>query len=520
METLYFIYPVAMTVESKRRRAEIANGRSGMLEQLTKTSLEAQKDEQTRNVRLTPAVRHQDRFKVLQTVFGDEGVSCMDDCRKQHGRGLGLHHLNCPDLVVYPENVEQIQWLCKYASEHQIPLIPYGLGSSVKGQTDAIQGGISIDMGRMNRVLEFHPENRTIRLQVGITKNALADYLAESDLFLPIEIGNCDASIGGMIGTNARGSMAAYYGSMRDFVLAVKVVTAEGNVLSTGRLAPCPVSGFNLNSLFIGAEGTLGVIVEATLKLAPIPRAITCAIATFDTLENALSSAVQIHSQGVSVQRCELIDSHTVASINAFHSTTFQEKPCLFIEAHANNRAAADSAIEECKDICRESGLLDYTQFTDDESEALPMLWTAKSTIWLSAIRRSPRTDAAIADVSVPMSRLKELVAFGLKSMHELKINWSAFVCQVGMGSVTLLLPCKSDDKSYESNLKTFLNRFNANALSLDGTITAQYCVGSEKREELEQEIGKEAIAVMRHLKRALDPKNILNPGKIFLFFD
>ena len=506
-----------MSREANLKRADFVSGRQVEFDALSKDVFCALKDESTRNIILKPSTRYQDIYNPLCQYFGYEGVSYLDADRKMHGQDVSVHQMAIPDIIVFPKKSEQIQWLASFATYHKIPLIAYGKGSSLQASSIATYGGITIDMSRMSAVLDYNPDDQEIRVQAGITKNSLSDYLKESNLFLPIDTG-CDATIGGLISTNASGAGSFFYGTMKNYVLSMKVVMPDGNIITTGRRARRNSTGFDLNSLFIGSEGTLGIVVEATLKLQPIPKAVAAAYASFENLEDALNSAIKLIRHGLSLQRCDLLDKQTIKSINRFNSTEFPEKHYIFIEAHGNSRSSVDFTIDDCKNVCREGGVEEFVQVSD-EVEA-PMLWKARSTAWMSIARSSKNIQLAVVDVAVPLSKLSEAIQGSQKDLQLLNVHFAPIISHVGDASFNVIIPVHYHDRDAVRQIETACSRISQRAIQLDGTCSASHGIGSAKRELLEAELGRETIKLMRTIKTSFDPKNIMNPGKILMSFE
>lgn len=504
-----------MTNEMNFKRAELVNGRQTEFDALCKDVLDSIKDESTKEVNLKPSTRFQDIYNVLGQHFGYDGVTYLDIERKMHGQGVSISHMAIPDIVVFPKQIDQIRWLVSFAANHKIPLIPYGKGSSLQSNALAPQGGITVDMSKMSAVLEFDPDDQEIRVECGMSKNALSDYLKESNLFLPVDTG-CDASIGGLIAANASGAGSFYYGTMRSHVLSLKVVMPDGNIIITGNRARKHSVGYDLNSLFIGAEGTLGIVVEAVLKLQPIPKAFAGAYASFENLDEAMNSATKLIRQGLCLQRCELLDKATIRAINKFHGSDFQLKNYLFIESHGNSRAGVDYTIDDCKDICREGGIEEFVQFSEESSE-FPMLWKARSTAWMTIARSGKNVQLAVVDVAVPLSKLAEAVQGAKKDLDLLQIEHAPIISHVGDGAFYIIIPVHYHDRIAIQQVEAVCSRISHRAIQLGGTCSASNGIGSAKRELLEAELGRETIKVMRAVKTSFDPNNIMNPGKVFI---
>lgn len=504
--------------ESNLKRFDFVTGRQFEFDSLCQDVLNSIKDENSRNLNLKPSTKYQDIYNYLSQYFGYEGVSYLNDDRKIHGQDISTNQLAIPDIVVYPKKVEQLQWLTSFASHHRIPLIPYGNGSSIQSNVVASQGGITIDMSKMNAVLEFHPDDHEIRVQAGITKNALTDYLKGSNLFFPLDTG-CDASLGGLICTNASGSGSFHYGGMKSHVISMKVVSPDGNIVSTGKGARKQSLGYDLNSLFIGSEGTLGIVIEVVLKLQPVPKAVAAAFVSFDVLEDALNCSVELIQQGLCLHKCELMDKDAIRAINKFHCTDFHLKHYIFLEAHGNSRESVDLTIDDCKDVCREGGMEEFFQFSDDSAD-IPMFWRARGTAWTCIARSGKNVQIAVVDVAVPLSKYSDLVLAAKKDFELMKIEYSPMISHFGDGAVYFIIPVHFIDRSAVQKVEVVASRISQRAIQMEGTCSASNGIGAAKRELLAAELGPEAIKLMRNIKAGLDPKNIMNPGKVFVSFE
>lgn len=506
-----------MSNESNLRRADFVSGRQHEFDGLCHDVFNSLKDESTRTINLRPSTAFTGIYNILCQRFGYEGVSYLDSDRKMHGQDISINQMAIPDIVVFPRKIDQIQWLASFANNQKIPLIPYGCGSSVQSNAVASQGGITIDMRNMADVLEFNPEDQEIRIEAGMTKNDLSNYLKHSNLFLPIDTG-CDASIGGLIATNASGAGSFYYGCMKSHVISLKVVMPDGNIIITGNRARKHSIGYDLNSLFIGAEGTLGIVVEAVLKLKPVPKAIAAAYASFENSVDAINYATKLIRQGFSIQRCEFTDRQVIHSINKFHNTSFPENEYVFIESHGDTSAAVSYVIEECKGASIEYNVVDFKEFSDEAE--IPMLWKARSTSWMSIARISKNIQLAVIDVAVPLSKMTEAIIGAQKDMELLKVKFAPIISHVGDGSFYIIIPVHYHDRSAVHEIGTLCSRISRRAIQLEGTCSASNGIGTAKRELLEAELGRETIKIMRAIKSSFDPNNFMNPGKIFVTFE
>lgn len=508
-----------MASEANIRRADFVNGRLPEFDALSKNIFDSLKEESTRNINLKPTSRFTDIYNSLNQYFGYEGVTYLDTDRKMHGQDISIHQMAFPDIVVFPKRIGEIQWLCSFASNRKIPLIPYGRGSSLQSNAVAPQGGITIDMSKMSHVLEFNPDDQEIRVEAGMTKNSLSDYLKDSNLFLPVDLG-CDATIGGLIATNASGASSFYYGSMKNHIISLKVIMPDGNLIITGNRARKHSIGYDLNSLFIGAEGTIGIVVEAVLKLEPVPKAINAAYASFENIEDALNCGAKLIRQGLLLQRCELLDKQAIQAINKFHNTEFAVKNYIFIESHGNTRSSVDFAIDECKDICREGNVEEFIQFSAEETIEMPMIWKARSTAWMSIAHFGKNIQLAVVDVAVPLSKLYEAIQSAKKDLELLSVKFAPIIAHIGDGSFYLIIPVHFNDRFAVHEVEILCSRISQRAIQLEGTCSASNGIGTAKRELLEAELGKETINIMRNMKTSFDPNNIMNPGKVFMSFE
>ena len=446
----------------------------------------------------------------LQNRFGGQ-CSLAQAVREQHGRDEGSLQAPPPSAVVFAENTRDVADAVKLASQYEVPVIPYGAGSSLEGHLLAVQGGISIDVGRMNRVLSINADDLTVTVQPGITRKQLNEAIKDTGLFFPIDPG-ADASIGGMSATRASGTNAVRYGTMRENVLALEVVTASGEVIRTGTRAKKSSAGYDLTRLMVGSEGTLGVITEVTLKLYPLPEAISAATCSFPTIEAAVRTVIQVIQLGVPIARCELIDANTVRMVNAHSKLGLREEPMLLMEFHGSPASVKEQA-ETVQEIASEFEGNAFQWATTPEERT--RLWTARHNAYFAAIQSKPGCRAISTDTCVPISRLADCL---LDSVAEADASGIPYflVGHVGDGNFHfgyLIDPAIPEERERAEVLN---NQLVARALRLEGTCTGEHGVGLHKMDFLLTEAGTGAVDMMRSIKRALDPDNILNPGKIF----
>jgi D-lactate dehydrogenase (cytochrome) len=431
--------------------------------------------------------------------------------REQHGRDESVYDVPPPAAVVFAQNTQDVSDAVTLAASHKVPVIPFGVGSSLEGHLLAVQGGISIDVSRMDQVLSINAEDLTVTVQPGVTRKAVNEAVKSEGLFFPIDPG-ADASIGGMAATRASGTNAVRYGTMRENVLALEVVTASGEVIRTGTRAKKSSAGYDLTRLMVGSEGTLGVITEVTLKLYPLPEAISAATCSFPTIEAAVRTVIQVIQLGVPIARCELIDANTVRMVNAHSKLGLREEHMLLMEFHGSPASVKEQA-ETVQEIASEFEGNAFQWATTPEERT--RLWTARHNAYFAAIQSKPGCRAISTDTCVPISRLADCL---LDSVVEADASGIPYflVGHVGDGNFHfgyLIDPAIPEERERAEVLN---NQLVARALRLEGTCTGEHGVGLHKMDFLLTEAGTGAVDMMRSIKRALDPDNILNPGKIF----
>ena len=458
------------------------------------------------NQRSTPAVL----IEALKARFLDRCSTALV-VREQHGRDESVFNVPPPSAVVFAESTKDVADAVTLASQCDVPVIAFGIGSSLEGHLLAVQGGISIDVSRMNQVLSINAEDLTVTVQPGVTRKQLNEAVKSTGLFFPIDPG-ADATLGGMSATRASGTNAVRYGTMRENVLALEVVTASGEVIRTGTRAKKSSAGYDLTRLMVGSEGTLGVITEVTVKLYPLPEAISAAACSFPSIEAAVRTTIAVIQMGVPIARVELIDAHTVRMVNAYAKLGLREEPMLLMEFHGSPTGVKEQA-ELVQDIASEHGGNAFEWASTPEART--RLWTARHNAYFAAIQSRPGCRAVTTDTCVPISRLADCL---LDSVAEAEASGLPYflVGHVGDGNFHfgyLIDP----DSTHERELAEALNhKLVARALKLEGTCTGEHGVGLHKMDFLVTETGNGAVDMMRAIKRALDPKNIMNPGKIF----
>jgi D-lactate dehydrogenase (cytochrome) len=431
--------------------------------------------------------------------------------REQHGHTTTWIDNQPPDAVVFPQSTEDVQDIVRLCAAHRVPLIGFGQGTSLEGQLNAPRGGICLDFRDMNRVLAVHAEDLDCVVEPGITRKQLNENLRDQGVFFPIDPG-ADASLGGMAATRASGTNAVRYGTMKDNVLALKAVLANGEVISTGHRAKKSSAGYDLTRLLVGSEGTLGIITELTLRLAGIPEAISSGICPFPSVEAACNATILAIQSGIPVARIELLDEMQVKASNAYSKLTLPEMPMLFLEFHGSEQSVAEQS-ERFGEIARElgGGPFDWATKTEDRTR----LWQARHDAYWAVMGLRPGVRALSTDVCVPISRLAECVTQSQRDVKESRLL-APIVGHVGDGNFHMLLLIDHTDADEVERAKAFLERLVDRALAMDGTCTGEHGIGQGKMKYLPAEHGEPALAAMRAIKRALDPLDIMNPGKIF----
>ena len=445
----------------------------------------------------------------LAAAFGNRVVTSQA-VREQHGNTLTWIANQPPDAVVYPQNTEDVQQIVRICAANGVPVIPFGVGTSLEGHVNAPLGGVSIDFRDMNKVLAVHGEDLDCVIEPGITRKALNEQLRDSGLFFPIDPG-ADASLGGMAATRCSGTNAVRYGTMKDNVIALKVVLANGEVIDTARRAKKTSAGYDLTRLMVGSEGTLGVITQLTLRLSGIPEAISGGICPFPTVEACCKTAIHTIQSGIPVARIELLDALQVRACNMHSKLGLPETPMLFLEFHGTEASVAEQS-KRFGEIAAEYAGGPFTWTTRPEDRT--RLWEARHHAALSNFALRPGATMVPTDVCVPISRLAECVTETQRDIEESRIL-APIVGHVGDGNFHLTLLVDMNDADEVKRAKGLSERLVERALAMDGTCTGEHGVGQGKMKYLEAEHGAAALAVMASIKRALDPQNIMNPGKI-----
>jgi len=446
----------------------------------------------------------------LQAHFGTR-CSGAAAVREQHGRDESPYPTTPPELVLFCESTADVAFAVQQAAQHAVPVIPFGIGSSLEGHLLAVQGGVSLDLGRMNRVLVVNAEDLTVTVEPGVTREQLNREIRDSGLFFPIDPG-ANATLGGMAATRASGTNAVRYGTMRENVLALEVVTAQGEAIRTGTRARKSSAGYDLTRLFVGSEGTLGVITQLTLKLYPLPEAVSAAICHFPSVDTAVQAAMQIIQMGVPIARCELLDANAVRAVNAHDKLALREQPMLLMEFHGSPAGVQEQAAT-VQDIARDHGGEDFQWATTPEERT--KLWTARHHAYFAALQTRPGCRCVTTDTCVPISRLAESIGDSQAEADAAGLPYF-IVGHVGDGNFHVGYLIDPDSPEERATAERLSSQLVQRALRLGGTCTGEHGIGLHKMDFLVEEAGAGAVAMMRTLKQALDPLNIMNPGKIF----
>ncbi len=449
----------------------------------------------------------------LKAHFGERCSTALV-VREQHGRDESAYTtVPPPAAVVFAQSTDDVAQTVRMAAAYKVPIIPFGVGTSLEGHLLAVQGGISIDLGRMNKVLAINPEDLTVTVQAGVTRKQVNEEVKSTGLFFPIDPG-ADATIGGMSATRASGTNAVRYGTMRENVLGLEVVTASGEVIRTGTRARKSSAGYDLTRLMVGSEGTLGVITEITLKLYPLPEAVSAATCSFPSIEAAVRTTIQIIQMGIPIARVELIDANAVRMVNAHSKLTLPEQPMLLMEFHGSPASVKEQA-ETVQDIANDFDGHAFEWATTPEERT--RLWTARHNAYFAGMQSRAGCRVISTDTCVPISRLADCLLDSVTEVDKSGIPYF-LVGHVGDGNFHfgyLIDPNSAQERATAEDLN---NKLVARALSLEGTCTGEHGIGLHKMDFLVTEAGAGAVAMMRTIKHALDPNNIMNPGKVFLY--
>ena len=445
----------------------------------------------------------------LKGLLGDR-VSTSDSVREHHSHGESWHAPGLPDCVVFPASTEEVAAIVKVCALHRRPIVPFGMGSSLEGHVNAIHGGVSIDLTRMTRVLRLSPEDLDITVEAGLTRLKLDAHLKNTGLMFPIDPG-ADATIGGMAATRASGTTAVRYGTMRDNVLGLTAVLADGRIIRTGGRARKSSSGYDLTRLFVGSEGTLGVITELTLRLYGKPEAVRAAVCPFESMEGAANTVIQTIQLGIPVARIEIIDEAQLRVVNAYSKTDYPLAPTLFFEFHGTSEIAVEDQIRSVEEIAREHGAKGFKWASSLEDRNT--LWQARHNAYYATVASRPGARAWTTDICVPISHLAECILETQADLKDARVV-APLVGHAGDGNFHLIIMLDPDDKKEFDTVTRISERLVERALRFGGTCSGEHGVGFGKLKYLAAEHG-EALDVMRCIKKAIDPDNLMNPGKL-----
>ena len=444
----------------------------------------------------------------LRSLLGDR-LSTSAAVREQHGKDESYHPSAAPDAVAFARSTEEVAEIVRICAAYKLPVIAFGTGTSLEGHVAALRGGVCIDVSGMDQVLEVNAEDLDCRVQAGVRRKQLNEYLRDTGLFFPIDPG-ADASLGGMTATRASGTNAVRYGTMRENVLGLTVVLADGRVIRTGGRARKSSAGYDLTRLFIGSEGTLGVITEIQLKLYGIPEAVSSAVCSFETLEGAVNAVIQTIQMGIPVARIELLDEVQMDAINRYSDLSYPAQPTLFFEFHGSDAGVREQT-ERVGEITSEFGGGDFHWATRPEDRN--KLWQARHDAYYAAMALRPGCKGWATDVCVPISRLAECIMETRKDIDASGII-TPIVGHVGDGNFHLVFLVDPENEEEMKKATSVNERMVIRALEMGGTCTGEHGIGYGKIEFLKHEHG-EGVSVMRQIKQALDPNDLMNPGKI-----
>jgi D-lactate dehydrogenase (cytochrome) len=446
----------------------------------------------------------------LQARFGTQFSTALV-VREQHGRDESAFSVPPPVAVVFAQSTQDVADAVKLAAQYKVPVIPFGVGSSLEGHLLAVQGGISLDVSRMNQVLAIDANDLTVTVQPGVTRKQLNEAVKSTGLFFPIDPG-ADATIGGMSATRASGTNAVRFGTMRENVLALEVVTASGEVIRTGTRAKKSSAGYDLTRLMVGSEGTLGIITEVTVRLYPLPEAVMAATCSFDSLVEAVKTTMLIIQMGIPIARCELLDANTVRMVNQHSKLTLPESAMLLMEFHGSP-ASVKEQVAIVQDLAADQGGQAFEWASTPEERT--RLWTARHNAYFAGIQSRPGCKAITTDTCVPISHLADALLDSVLEAEQSGLTYF-LVGHVGDGNFHMGYLIDPDSATERDTAEQLNQQLVHRALQLGGTCTGEHGVGLHKMGFLLQEAGSGAVAMMRAIKQALDPDNILNPGKIF----
>src|SRR6476620_5536495 len=444
------------------------------------------------------------------TALLGERVSTSAAVREHHGKDESYFPYAPPDVVIYVKTTEEVRDAVNICRRHRVPMIPYGVGTSLEGHILAVKGGVCIDLSQMNQVLTVHEADMDSVVQAGVTRKQLNEHIRHTGLFFPVDPG-ADATLGGMAATRASGTNAVRYGTMRENVLSLKVVLADGRVIQTSRRSKKSAAGYDLTRLFVGSEGTLGIITEVTVRLYPVQEAMSAAVCAFDSVDGCTNTVIQTIQAGIPVARCDIVCEKTVGAINKYKKTNYRVAPTVFFEFHGSKSSVVEQADAD-QASAREHVGKDFVSATEPEERT--QLWQARHDAYFACLQLRPGSRAVSTDVCVPISRLAECVS---ETMADVKSYFAPvpLLGHIGDGNFHLMLLVDPKKPEETEIAKAFNKRLVERALRLEGTCTGEHGVGMGKMGSMQLELGYYVIDVMRDIKRVLDPENLMNPGKV-----
>jgi D-lactate dehydrogenase (cytochrome) len=445
----------------------------------------------------------------LKAALGQK-VSVNDTIREHHSKDESFHTPTLPDAVVFATCTQDVATALKICNDNKTPVVAWGAGTSLEGNSTPIRGGVSLDLSQMDKILRVSGEDLDCTIQPGVRRKQLNEYLSKHGLFFPVDPG-ADATLGGMASTGASGTTTVKYGAMKQLVMGMTVVTANGEVITTSRRARKTSAGYDLTHLFVGSEGTLGVITELTLRVFGIPEVIAAATMQFDSVRNAVDGVIEVIQLGIDVARIELVDRDAVVAVNRYSGTTLPNKDLLLLEFHGTNDSTKID-IAAAREVLERHGGQGFLQTTDEAERR--KLWQARHDAGLACRSHQPNGHIFATDICVPISKLSECIEQTQQDLAASKI-YGPIVGHVGDGNFHVLLTADPNDHAAIEKLEDFHTRLVERSLSLEGTCTGEHGIGVGKIGYLVSELGREAVDVMATIKNALDPNGIMNPGKI-----
>jgi D-lactate dehydrogenase (cytochrome) len=451
-----------------------------------------------------------------QSVIGElcallgERVSTSAAVREHHGKDESYFPYALPDVVVFPHTTEEVRDVVNICRRHRVPMIPFGVGTSLEGHILAVNGGVCIDLSQMNKVLAVHQEDLDAVVEAGVTRKQLNEYIKHTGLFFPVDPG-ADATLGGMAATRASGTNAVRYGTMRENVISLKVVLADGRIIQTSRRSKKSAAGYDLTRLFVGSEGTLGIVTEVTVRLYPVQEAMSAAVCAFNDVDGCTRTVIETIQAGVPIARSEIVCEKTIDAINKYRKTSYRVAPTLFFEFHGTQASVVEQA-ETVQAIAKENGGMDFQWATRTEDRTA--LWDARHNAYFACLQLKPGSRAVSTDVCVPISRLAECVH---ETMEDVK-NYIApvpLLGHVGDGNFHLMFLVDPNKPEETELAKQFNKRLVARALAMEGTCTGEHGIGLGKQDSLRAELGDDVVGLMEDIKRLFDPENLMNPGKV-----